>query len=189
MVIARLVGDGNEEPMERLTAASARTVVRTDVWQPYEAPTAVPVLVVHSDDSPQRASSPPLETFKSSAIDVSFAIGLLRRLGIEPTAWSIAFLDEWAAMEGAYQAQHNPLATTQWAEGSWCYNSVCVRHYPDQLTGLLATAKTLQLSYYPAILQSLKENRIAPGTAANLRIWGTIQLANKIERGWTNDPE
>ncbi len=185
MLTARLIGETHGDEVR---TAMGREMVEEAVWEPPEAsaepaevlpPRSLPVL------PPMQTIAPSLVEFTTRTIDVEWAIGLVRYLGITPTAWNIAFLDEWARHEGAYAASYNPLATTMWAEGSWCFNEVCVRHYPDQLTGILATAQTLQLSYYPAIRETLSTSTMIPGTARELRTWGTMLLADKIERGWT----
>lgn len=99
-----------------------------------------------------------------------FFAGLLRRLGYEVTPWRLAVLDYWADMEGMpFERTWNPLATSRppgddvflssedigHGPGNW--NSVPVRIYHDAVSGIEATAETLELSYYPNIRRSLRD--------------------------------
>lgn len=135
----------------------------------------------------------PLEEFshlEAEKIDLAFALAVLLALDVEPTAWTVAFLEEWARNEGSHAARFNPLATTRNAPGSTCYNAVCVRHYPDFDTGVAATVATLNQDSYSSVIDSLREDAITDhlSVATALRRWGTVLLADKVDGGWSPSP-
>ena len=99
---------------------------------------------------------------------------LLKRLGMPVTRQNLAFLTAWQGREGG-TAAFNPLNTTQPMPGASAYNSVGVRNFLNAQQGLNATVKTLQNSYYPAILAALRSGNPTwnPLLAKNLSTWGT----------------
>lgn len=99
-----------------------------------------------------------------------------------PSFETIQFIVAWQRGEGT-QAANNPLATTQDATGSTCFNSVCVRNYRSREQGLDATVQTLMNGSYPSILQGLITNNPEEALNANeLATWGT-GLGN-VEMGY-----
>lgn len=124
----------------------------------------------------------------------AFFTAVLERLGMPATTWRLDLFREWTAFEsgrGEWAADWNPLNTTQHMPGDRDLNGDPnqnggnpVREYPDVATGIEATVKTLKNGYYPAIIQSLTEERIVSGCTANLRVWGSVDFANHIDAGW-----
>lgn len=123
-----------------------------------------------------------------------FFAAVLERLGMPATSWRLDFFREWTAFEsgrGEWAADWNPLNTTQHMPGDRDLGGDPnqnggnpVREYPDVATGIAATVRTLTNGYYPAIIQSLTEERIAPGCTLNLRVWGSASFATYIDNGW-----
>ena len=110
---------------------------------------------------------------------------LLGALGLEPTRERRRFLTAWARAEGG-NARYNPLNTTMSVPGALDYNSVHVKHYPDQMAGIAATLLTLRLAYYRALVDALREtalgaDQILHRGALGVRTWGTsTQLIGEI---------
>lgn len=119
---------------------------------------------------------------------------VLPKLGMPVTNWRLEFFREWTAFEsgrGEWGADWNPLNTTQHMPGDRDLNGDAsqnggnpVREYPDLATGIAATVKTLTNGYYPAILQTLLEERVVSGCTSNLRTWGSTSFADHIDNGW-----
>jgi hypothetical protein len=88
--------------------------------------------------------------------------GVLKQLRIESGEFATQALQAWARMENT-KAQWNPLATTLKKPGSSDFNSAGVKNYPDQATGIQATADTILYSpsgsgsYYKAIQEMLSQ--------------------------------
>lgn len=102
---------------------------------------------------------------------------LLHLLGITPSAHRRLFLRAWAKCEGG-GARNNPLNTTYDLAPSTLYNHAGVKHYGTQVTGLCATALTLQLGYYTDLLAALgaphlTAKSIATRGSRDLDKWGT----------------
>ena len=124
----------------------------------------------------------------------TFFTAVLERLGMPATSWRLDFFREWTAFEsgrGEWVADFNPLNTTQHMPGDRDLGDDPtqnggnpVRMYPDVATGIAATFRTLTNGYYPAIIQSITEERIASGCTLNLRVWGSTSFANHIDLGW-----
>jgi hypothetical protein len=121
---------------------------------------------------------------------------LLRVLGLESTPWRQQFLTKWARCEGA-DAAWNPLCTTQPGgedPANPYYNTfgtdggTHVMNYSSLASGVAATVITLRNGRYPAILQTLATETIAPGTADQIRTWGTSPFAQELDAGWTPAP-
>lgn len=80
---------------------------------------------------------------------------LLEKLGIPLSDFAVKALVIWTRYENT-KAYWNPLATTwDMREKSWNFNEAGVKNYADMETGVQATANTLKLSYYKAILEML----------------------------------
>ncbi|MCR4392628.1 MAG: carboxypeptidase regulatory-like domain-containing protein [Candidatus Acetothermia bacterium] len=103
------------------------------------------------------ATTPPTCT-EGRAVDRVFFADVLRALGIGVTDFGVDALDKWKRYENT-RACWNPLAATMRMEGSWDFNSVGVKNYPDRSTGIDATARTLRLGYYDAIRAMLARER------------------------------
>lgn len=103
---------------------------------------------------------------------LDFARRLLEVLGAPATELNLRFLLGWMARENT-TAAWNPLATTQPAPGATMFNSVGVRNYPDEATGVQATVTTLRNGFYPNILDALANGRgdLAAEASLDLRRW------------------
>lgn len=99
---------------------------------------------------------------------------VLKAINAPPTQSNLRFLDLWQRAEGGTAAA-NPLNTTQPAAGATDYNSVHVKNYPDPITGIGATAKTLLNGRYGPIVEGLRGGaslvELARAVAASP--WGT----------------
>lgn len=183
VMAGNLVRERTEQGESTQKAAANEAVAPRTRCEGCNAPTPTPVALTPEP----KPASPELADLKTEMIDLGFALAVLLALDVEPSAWSVRFLEEWARNEGAYAARYNPLATTRGAPGSTCYNEVCVRHYPDFETGVAATVATLKQTGYAAIVDSLEADAITdrPAVGAALRLWGTVLLADKVAAGWS----
>lgn len=84
--------------------------------------------------------------------------GMLNMLGAPTTAVTLQALEAWAASEGTPVSWNNPLATTEPWPGAVIVNSAGVRAYPSEYTGAEATAATLRLPAYTAVVRALRQN-------------------------------
>lgn len=126
-----------------------------------------------------------------------FAAAVLAGIGLTPTTNRMNFMRAWMQSENT-KAQNNPLATT-WnytAQGSTFFNClkkdaagaciVGVQNFPTNNMGIEATIKTLKLSYYDAIRDTLQKdtNKINgndPGLEKSFNTWGTtFDLFKKV---------
>jgi len=102
----------------------------------------------------------PPETYLIPGKDVpkkapEFFERVLEKLGIPLSDFAVKALVIWTKYENT-NAYWNPLATTwDMGEKSWNFNDAGVKNYADMETGVQATANTLKLSYYKAILEML----------------------------------
>src|SRR5487761_2455569 len=90
-------------------------------------------------------------------ISSDFLQALAQKLGV-PASGMTAFNDffnQWQPFENT-QAQFNPLATTQGAQGATSFNSSGVKNFPDMATGVDATAQPLQNGDYPALMNAIQ---------------------------------
>lgn len=126
----------------------------------------------------------------------TFAIRLLDKLELVPTAERIAFLVEWMRHEGT-GARFNPLATTQPGgeyEPDPFWNTFGpngeyhVRNYDSLDAGIEATAATLNNGRYGAVLTSLAALGVHPEASRQIRVWGTTSFADQLDAGWTPFP-
>jgi len=99
---------------------------------------------------------------------------------------NVRLLDAWHACEGGF-ATFNPLNTTQPEPGATNYNSVGVKNYPDQATGLKGTRDALQNGRYDGIVSDLRAGtftaaQILSRNASEFTTWGTNTtcIANSI---------
>lgn len=104
----------------------------------------------------------------------SFFTALCRGMGWEPTPWRIDVFTFWAQQEGMlYERTFNPLATTRtgpgitlqsldmgFGPGNW--NSVPVRMYATEESGVEATRQTLLLDYYVNVRRCFADQRGYP---------------------------
>lgn len=115
-----------------------------------------------------------------------FFSDVLRELGLTATPNRMAFFLEWARHENT-KAKYNPLATTKIMNvGETRFNSAGVKNYPTYADGVLATAKTLKLRYYPAIINMLKVDADyrkvnSPEIVKALNTWGTVNFAKLFQ--------
>lgn len=116
------------------------------------------------------------------------------------TQWTRRFFDEWAQWEGVPEWICNPLATTEpapglrssvdlgFGPGRWntANEPYGVGIFKDQTAGGQATAKTLLNGFYPALVRAIVQQDIVDhnAVAANIRTWGTMGFAQKVQDGW-----
>lgn len=125
--------------------------------QPTPMPTAAETPTASSFESKAAATPSPIAEGQGISSDLTYLFtGVLDRLGIERSSFALAAMERWAAMENT-RATWNPLATTLETPESTDFNAAGVRNYPDQGTGIEATASTLRLSYYDAIRAMLRQ--------------------------------
>lgn len=91
--------------------------------------------------------------------------------------------DAWATQEsGSDQMRwNNPLNTTQWEPGAVDMNSVGVKSYPDEQTGITATVNTLLNGYYNKIVGAF----VADAPAS---VWRADSLINHELNTWGTGP-
>jgi hypothetical protein len=112
----------------------------------------------------------------------SFSVALLGELGAPVTANNLRFLHAWQRAEGT-KAAHNPLASTKHAGGATRFNSAGVRNYPDFETGVRATADTLRLKHYRAILHGLRRGDVPAeelGREVVASPWGSSETLLRV---------
>jgi hypothetical protein len=97
--------------------------------------------------------------------DVAFYARVLAGIGAPINQINLGVLAAWQKAEGG-SSSWNPFNTTQSAPGAKSYNSVGVRNYPDETTGVNATVATLQNGYYKPILSALKASNPDAAIAA-----------------------
>ncbi len=108
-----------------------------------------------------------------------FAVELLHRGGWPLTGSNICAVIGWELAEGGHfipgSSRFNPLNTSQAMLGDSVFNSHGVRNYPNWNTGLDATVKTLQLSYYDYVRLALMQgdDPVAVLSAVGTSVWGT----------------
>ncbi len=78
--------------------------------------------------------------------------------GFVVTADNRLALDLWASSEGMPAWENNWLATTLDGYGGTAVNGVGVKAYPTEDAGARATAGTLVLGYYTAVLNAFKQD-------------------------------
>lgn len=109
-----------------------------------------------------RNSTQTVYTSHETGDRAAWAIDLLARLdNTQPSADIVTFVVAWTrAEDGGSDAmdRHNPLNTTQPADGDWSINSVGVRGYPDYETGMAATIETLTNGLYDPLVIGLQTN-------------------------------
>lgn len=135
--------------------------------------------------------------YLSDADATTFFKRVLSSMGLPTSPINIAFMLKWR--EGEQNpvdpsTDWNPLDTTRANEangspivGATNFNSVGVKNYPDEDTGVRATAITLGLMYYTDIVEALRtEFAFANWTLIShaIRIWGTTDFADELDNGW-----
>lgn len=113
-----------------------------------------------------------------------FFQSVLKGIGVPDSPGNISILKEWAHHEGG-TAAFNPLNTTRVVnKGETNYNSAGVKNYPDFVTGIQATVETLNLNYYKAIVEALRQQQPTwkrnQQIIAALNTWGTTNYANSL---------
>lgn len=123
------------------------------------------------------------------SVSRSFAQKLAAQIGADPDrVYSI--LNSWEPWENA-NADFNPLATTQHASGSRPLGGNPgqnggnpVQEYPDEDTGVAATAQTLMNGHYPDVVKWMQTGELnASAVASQIRTWGTTGFAREVEAG------
>lgn len=102
---------------------------------------------------------------------------LLIALGADARPEQLRFIRAWQHAEGG-TAHFNPLNTTYKLPGATTYNSVGVRNYPDELSGLAAHLLTLRLPYYARLVAAIRSptltaEQILEAGQTGIRTWGT----------------
>jgi hypothetical protein len=108
---------------------------------------------------------------------------VLKRIGAPTTGQNLAFMRAWQRAEGGDAT--NPFNTTQEAPGATNFNSVGVKRYADQKSGIDATVKTLLNGRYANIIRAMQQGNDPLSTARALAAspWGTGDLVIKILGG------
>lgn len=109
---------------------------------------------------------------------------MLSGLGVPVSDTNVSTLLRWQKHEGG-KVHFNPLNTTmKMNRGETNFNSAGVKNYPDFLTGVQATVKTLKLNYYKPIVDALRQElpswKGVPGIVTALNTWGTTNYANTL---------
>jgi hypothetical protein len=83
---------------------------------------------------------------------------------------------------------NNPLNTTQSWAGAWSRNSVGVKGYQDYNSGLAATLKTLNLSYYSKVRSAFLQGNSVSNIihAIDASPWGTHNFGDLYKKGVKN---
>lgn len=110
-----------------------------------------------------------------------YAEALLPRIGAQPTWYNLIACAAWKLAEGS-QAAWNPFDTTEDAPGATDYNSVGVKNYPDEATGVSATAATLLNGLYGGTLTALRlgNDAYAVARAVGTSPWGTGDFSEEV---------
>lgn len=98
----------------------------------------------------------------TNASEKAFISALLSTLSAPDNAANQNSLAAWFRHEfGSWppRAANNPMATTQPEPGATTYNPIGVKNYPDSLTGVKATAATLNNGLYPTIIANLRAGK------------------------------
>lgn len=111
----------------------------------------------------------------------SFAVALLNRLGIQPSAGAVHGIVAWEAAEGGNwenDARYNPMNTTEKMPGSGDVGTQGdIGSYTSWQQGLEATAKTLENGNYGGILEAFKSgNAESVANAVVSSPWGTKHI-------------
>ena len=119
------------------------------------------------------------------AADDAFYKAVLAGIRAPQTSNNLRFLYAWRQAEGG-SATYNPFNTTWNAPGSTVYNSHRVRNYPSAVVGVDATVKTLLMTKYAGIAESLKADSPPLVTAAAVTAsdWGTGPLTTSVLLGY-----
>lgn len=109
-----------------------------------------------------------------NGVPVSFYYAVLRALHAPVTHANLAALEAWHQHELSID-RWNPFNTTLGEPGAVSTNSVGVKSYPNEQTGLRATISTLKMPAYRGIVAALRKgnNPNAVGAAVGASPWGT----------------
>lgn len=101
-------------------------------------------------------------------------VGVLKGMGAPVTKKNLKFLTNWQRWEGGHtnnSATFNWLNTTSGKQYP-AINSVGVRAFPDEGTGIAKTVETLNNGRYPNLVRGLLEgNPYQPSVASDLSTW------------------
>ena len=127
-------------------------------------------------DTSAGSASTGTATAPTNASESAFIASLLGALGAPNTAANQSSLASWFRHEfGSWppSAANNPMATTQNESGATTFNSIGVKNYPNALTGVKATAATLNNGLYPGIVAALRSGKglCGGGLAAEFSKW------------------
>jgi parallel beta-helix repeat protein len=121
---------------------------------------------------------------------LTFFTHVLEQLGIPSNGFALNALQIWARYEDT-NAQYNPLATTMPTHkpGETNFNSAGVKNYPDMETGIDATARTIDLSYYTPIremlaLESFDEEGVKKAVATWSGLTESAQYVQNLVNEW-----
>jgi hypothetical protein len=102
---------------------------------------------------------------------------ILSGIGAPVTPANLQFMQAWHQAEygNTPDNRYNPFNTTQGAPGAFDMNSVGVKGYTDEQSGVSATVQTLQNGYYQGILDALQQGTdpMAAAYAVANSPWGT----------------
>ena len=127
------------------------------------------------------------KALSGSQNEVAWAKDFLKQIGAPVTAQNLTAMTTWMASEGGgggsktglgtNDAMYNPLNTKQHMKGSWKPGDMTedVQAYPDYITGMKASVKTIENGYYPKTLAALRsgKNANAAIAAINQEPWGS----------------
>ena len=127
---------------------------------------------------------------------VIFIDALCEKLGYEPTPWRTEFFLEWMRGEST-RAFYNPFATT-WKVSAedrgepYAFNhngGNPVKNYATLDAGVRATANTMNLNYYKAIMKCVRDQKVTnlPQVCKEFKTWSSVDhylIANQLRAGW-----
>ena len=113
----------------------------------------------------------------------SYFARVLQGIGAPVTEANLSFMRAWQRAEGGDST--NPFNTTQGAPGAVNFNSVGVKRYASQESGIQATIQTLTNGMYGGINAALRRgaNSMDAANALASSPWGTGGLVQKILGG------
>ncbi len=167
---------------QRQEADAAKTVIdeqRAEMADRLAARRAVLAALTRRISELLSAGLPPdLGPVHGNYSPLSWAKGLLQKLGMPVTAANVAAVTAWELAEGGHwhnSAHYNPLNTTQSMPGATAMNSVGVKAYTSWAQGFAATIITLHNGYYDGILAALRRggDAQAVANAVGASPWGT----------------
>lgn len=110
-----------------------------------------------------------------SGVGQDYYQAVLEGIGAPVSPNNLRYMAAWQAAEGG-TATNNAFNTTEAASGATNYNSVGVKNYPDEQTGIMATVKTLLNGRYNNLVNDMRADADPKKTAGELdelSTWGT----------------